>query len=82
MLRDATASTPHDYLGKLRLAHAMRALRASDENITGIAFASGFNDSNYFSHAFTKLTGVSPNRYRELAQRTAQLSRRAASPRS
>ena len=36
----------------------------------------------HFSHAFTKLTGVSPNRYRELAQRTAQLSRRAASRRS
>jgi AraC family L-rhamnose operon transcriptional activator RhaR len=71
VVRDATATTPHDYLVKLRLAHAMRALRASDRNITEIAFASGFNDSNYFSHAFTKLTGMTPTRYRDRAQRSA-----------
>jgi AraC-like DNA-binding protein len=64
VFREATATTPHDYLVKLRLAHAMRALRATDENVTDIAFASGFNDSNHFSYSFRKLIGISPSRYR------------------
>ena len=68
--RDATATTPHGYLVKLRLGHAMRALRASDATVTDIAFAAGFNDANYFSYAFSKLVGMSPTRYREQARST------------
>jgi AraC-like DNA-binding protein len=65
VFREATSTTPHGYLVKLRLGHAMRALRATDDNVTDIAFASGFNDSNYFSYAFHKLIGMSPSRYRQ-----------------
>jgi len=65
MFRDATATTPHNYLVRLRLGHAMRALRASEDSITDIAFTSGFNDSNYFSYTFRKLTGLAPTEYRK-----------------
>jgi AraC family L-rhamnose operon transcriptional activator RhaR len=75
VFRDATATTPHGYLVKLRLGHAMRALRSTDDKVTDIAFAAGFNDANYFSYAFSKLIGVSPSRYRE----QARAPRRAAS---
>jgi transcriptional regulator GlxA family with amidase domain len=68
VFREATATTPHGYLVKLRLAHAMRALRATDDKVTDIAFAAGFNDANYFSYAFSKLIGMSPSRYREEAR--------------
>jgi AraC-like DNA-binding protein len=68
VFREATAITPHGYLVKLRLGHAMRALRASDDTVTEIAFAAGFNDPNYFSYAFSKLIGISPSRYREQAR--------------
>ena len=71
VFRDATATSPHDYLVKLRLAHAMRALRRTDENVTAIAFASGFNDGNHFSYSFRRLTGMSPSRYRQEARRAA-----------
>jgi AraC-like DNA-binding protein len=64
VFRDATATTPHDYLVRLRLCRAMRALCASDASITDVALASGFNDGNYFSYAFRKQTGTSPSRYR------------------
>jgi AraC family L-rhamnose operon transcriptional activator RhaR len=64
IFRDATATTPHDYLVKLRLCRAMRALRTSDASVTAVALASGFNDGNYFSSAFRKQTGMSPSRYR------------------
>jgi AraC-like DNA-binding protein len=64
LFRQATASTPQGYLVKLRLGRAMRALRSSDANVTDIALTSGFNDGNYFSSSFRKLTGMSPSRYR------------------
>jgi len=68
IFRDATATTPHDYLVKLRLCRAMRALRASDASVTAVALESGFNDGNYFSSAFRKQTGMSPSRYRREAR--------------
>jgi AraC-like DNA-binding protein len=68
VFRDATSSTPHGYLVKLRVGHAMRALRSTDDNVTDIAFASGFNDSNYVSYSFHKEVGMSPSRYRQEAR--------------
>ena len=65
VFREATATSPHNYLVRLRLGHAMRALRASADSITDIAFASGFNDSNYFSYTFRKMTGLTPTEYRK-----------------
>ena len=65
MFRDATATTPHNYLVRLRLGKAMRALRTTEDSVTDIAFASGFNDSNYFSYSFRKLTGLAPSEYRK-----------------
>jgi AraC family L-rhamnose operon transcriptional activator RhaR len=75
----ATATTPHSYLVKLRLARAMRALRTTQDTVTEIALASGFNDSNYFACCFKKLIGTSPARYRQDPSRTAS-QRRVASP--
>lgn len=75
LFRDATAVTPHGYLVRLRVAHAMRALRSTDDNVTDIAFASGFHDSNYFSYSFRKLIGISPSRFRE----NVEAARRAVS---
>ena len=67
VFREATATTPHDYLVKLRLGRAMRALAASDASVTDVALASGFSDGNYFSYTFRKQTGMSPSRYRREA---------------
>jgi AraC-like DNA-binding protein len=67
VFRDATATTPHDYLVKLRLGRAMRALAASETSVTDVALASGFSDGNYFSYTFRKQTGMSPSRYRREA---------------
>jgi AraC-like DNA-binding protein len=64
VFRDATATTPHNYLAQLRLGHALRALRTTDDRITDIALACGFSDSNYFSSCFSKRTGVSPREFR------------------
>jgi len=68
IFREATGTTPHNYLVKLRISAAMRALRHSDQSITTVALRCGFNDSNYFSYTFNHLTGMSPSEYRRLSQ--------------
>jgi AraC family L-rhamnose operon transcriptional activator RhaR len=70
--REATGTTPHNYLVQLRIEHAKRAIRTTQSSITDIAFASGFHDSNYFSSCFSKLTGVSPSEYRRRVQEPAE----------
>jgi AraC-like DNA-binding protein len=60
----ATGNSPIAYLIELRVRHASRLLRQTDENITEIAFQAGFNDSNYFARQFRNVTGLTPREYR------------------
>lgn len=43
---------------------AAESLRDPDNRVTDVAFASGFNDSNYFSRQFRGFFGISPRQYR------------------
>lgn len=70
---DVTGMSPNNYLTRIRLCHAMRLLRESDKNITEIAFACGFNDSNYFSSRFHRETGTTPLKYRKNAEASAHV---------
>lgn len=55
-----------DYLSRFRLRHAAAMLKERPEaSITEVAFACGFNDSNYFSDKFKKQYGVSPLRFKK-----------------
>ena len=62
---DATGLSPNNYLGRVRLCHAMRLLAKSNDSVTDIAFACGFNDSNYFSSRFHQEIGVTPMQFRK-----------------
>jgi AraC-like DNA-binding protein/quercetin dioxygenase-like cupin family protein len=55
-----------EYLIDLRLSQSRRLLRTSDLTITEIAYASGFNDSNYYTRKFVEKNGVSPSQYRSV----------------
>jgi len=61
----AMGCTPIAYMIQLRLARAAKYLRQSDDSITSIAYAVGFNDGNYFTRQFRKHFGVSPRTYRQ-----------------
>ncbi len=58
--------SPIHYLLEMRLRKAAALLCDSRRSVTEVAFATGFNDSNYFSHQFRKFYGMSPLRYRQL----------------
>lgn len=65
---DVTGMSPNNYLNRIRLCHAMRLLRESNKTVTEIAFACGFNDSNYFTSRFHRETGTTPLKYRRNAE--------------
>lgn len=53
-----------DYLSKVRIDKAKKFLINTDENIKYISLKVGFIDAAYFSKVFTKMEGVSPNKFR------------------
>lgn len=55
----------NEYLNRIRIEQAKQQLLTTDLSVTDIAFACGFNDSNYFSRAFKKAEGVPPHSYRK-----------------
>jgi AraC-like DNA-binding protein len=59
--------TPHQFVLRTRLHEAAVSLRRSDDSISTIAFASGFNDLSTFNRRFRRFMGVSPSVYRTRA---------------
>ena len=65
---DITGMPPNSYLLRVRLCRAMRMLKETALTVTEIAFACGFNDSNYFTSRFHREMGTTPLKYRRDAQ--------------
>jgi len=64
VFKEATAHTPIVYLIRLRVMRATQLLRDPQRSITDVAFAVGFDDSNYFATQFRRIIGSSPRDYR------------------
>jgi AraC-like DNA-binding protein len=64
VFQSATGTSPVAWVISQRIARACRLLRHTDRRVTEIAFDVGFNDSNYFTRQFRKVTGMSPRDYR------------------
>jgi two-component system response regulator YesN len=58
-----------DYVTELRMENAEKLLRESKMNIKEVAFATGYQDPNYFGKIFKKFTGLSPLAYAGAAKR-------------
>ncbi|HEY6320601.1 MAG TPA: AraC family transcriptional regulator [Thermoanaerobaculia bacterium] len=54
-----------DWLGCLRVAHAIRLLRSRDRPIADIAQAVGFNDLRTFERNFKRITHTTARRFKE-----------------
>jgi AraC-like DNA-binding protein len=65
LFKRAVGLTPRDYVGRLRLAEARRALTGSREDITDLALRLGYPSSQYFSTVFRKHTGLTPSEFRK-----------------
>ena len=61
--------SPWDYLNRYRVLRSQQYLIQTTESIGSIAHRVGFKDQAYFSRVFHKVTGKSPQSYRELASK-------------
>jgi transcriptional regulator GlxA family with amidase domain len=64
LFEQAVGVAPMEYLKKVRLQKAAEMLVTTKYNVTEVAFACGFNDSNYFSSLYHKEFGVPPSRFK------------------
>jgi AraC-like DNA-binding protein/ActR/RegA family two-component response regulator len=62
--RQELGVTPMAYLNRYRVKQARALLAAGEKNVTQVALAVGFSDSNYFSRVFRQEVGMSPSAYR------------------
>lgn len=58
--------SPINYLINRRLCEAKWKLISSNDSLEEIAFSLGYDNVSHFKNTFTKRTGCSPTRYREL----------------
>ncbi len=68
LFHEAMDESPIGYLVKIRINHASELLKNGRSSITEIAYKVGFQDGNYFSRQFKKITGMTPKQYRDQAQ--------------
>ena len=66
----STGLPPHQYVLQRRIERARDLLRADNMTVLAVALNCGFTSQSHFSFVFRNLTGVSPRRYRESAERT------------
>ncbi len=57
--------SPWDYLNRYRVLQSKQLLLSTTETVGSIARQVGFKDQAYFSRVFHKVTGMSPQAFRE-----------------
>lgn len=75
LFRSTTGTSPGRFLTAVRLFKAKNLLLETDMTVTDIAYGVGYNSLGTFISRFTRSVGISPARYRWLAQRGIPLSR-------
>ena len=66
IFKKATGQLPNKYILNLRVNHASFLLQSSKYKVAEVAAKSGFSDIKYFMTTFKKMTGYSPQKYRQL----------------
>lgn len=64
LFKQATGTNLFDYIINVRISRAKELLEDNSASIQGVAHAVGFDSSQYFATAFKKITGMTPNEYR------------------
>ncbi|MEK6265075.1 MAG: response regulator [Clostridium sp.] len=64
VFKDEIGKSFIDYLTELRIEKSMKLLANQNISIKEICLKNGYNDPNYYSKAFKKITGMTPTEYR------------------
>jgi len=63
-VKGITNFSPNEYLRIIRLKKSTELLKATDMNVSEIAYDVGFNDPDYFSKCFKEQFGITPRQFR------------------
>lgn len=66
IFKETTGFGVSEYLNQMRIAKAMNLLTTTSLSIMDISNQCGFNDSNYFSAVFKKITHIPPQKFRKI----------------
>ncbi|CAN5439460.1 helix-turn-helix domain-containing protein [soil metagenome] len=69
--KQATGNTPIEYVQKVRIEAAKRALEKASGNVQESMFESGYSDLKTFRELFKKTVGITPSEYRSKYSRKA-----------
>ncbi len=62
--KKATQNTPFEYLQRVKIEAAKKALEKGSQNINLLMYDAGYNDIKTFREVFKKITGLTPQDYR------------------
>ncbi|WP_346839718.1 helix-turn-helix domain-containing protein [Microbulbifer sp. SAOS-129_SWC] len=62
--KQAVEITPIEYIQRVKIEVAKKALESGKKNIQALTYEVGYNDSKTFRSVFKRLTGVTPQEYR------------------
>ena len=68
--KSATQNTPLEYLQRVRIEAAKKALERGNPSITSLMYDSGYQDIKTFRKVFKRITGLTPIEYRKKYSRT------------
>ena len=60
----ATNNTPFEYLQRVRIESAKKAIEMNDRDLTGVMDDAGYSDPKTFRSIFKRITGLSPMEYK------------------
>lgn len=69
--KKATQNTPFEYLQRVKIEAAKKALEKGNQNINLLMYDAGYNDVKTFREVFKKITGLTPQDYRRKYSREA-----------
>lgn len=62
--KTATCNTPLEYLQRVKIESAKKALEKNTQNISSLMYNVGYNDIKTFRNVFKRVTGLTPQDYR------------------
>jgi len=68
--KNATQNTPLEYLQRVKIEYAKKALEKNNENVSSLMYESGYNDLKTFRKVFKQVTGLTPQEYRKKYNRS------------
>lgn len=65
-------TTPSQYVLQMRVEAARRELERTQKGLKQVASAAGFGSADVMRRAFIRLLGITPRRYREVADQSGR----------